>query len=204
MISEEKEFLFIHRGKSGGNSLTKLLLPYCKDERIIAKKDFQDGIKLFDVINMKYNIRKHASIKEVKDTLPEHLFNRLFKFSIIRNPYDRLISAYWSPNRVRTHNITSFDENEFIEVINSQRTFREFVCINDGDTFYTHLDYIIKFENYKNSVKKLFKNINIPFKVMYHINKSKREHYSNYITPKIKQLIDQKFEEEINFFNYTF
>jgi len=204
MISEAHSFLFIHRGKSGGNSLSKKLLPFCKNERIIAHNDFQDGIRYFDVKNIKYKTRKHASLEEVKSVVPNRLFNSLLKFTTIRNPYDRLVSAYWSPNRVNKRNIKTFEASLFIKIINKQRTFRDFTCLKSSDKLDEHMDFIIKFEDMGGSISKLSKILGLNIPNIPHINKSNRKHYSHYITPKLKLLIDEKFAEEIDFFNYKF
>lgn len=204
MIYEAQSFIFIHRGKSGGNSLSKRLLLFCKYERIIAHNEFQDGLHYFDIKNIKYKTRKHASLTELESVLPARMFESMYKFTTIRNPYDRMVSVYWSPNRVHKKNITSFDEALFIKYINDQRTLRDFICLENKDKLEEHTDYIIKFEEMNKSISELSEKLGIENNCMPHVNKSNRKHYSEYKTPRLKALIDSKFGEEIEYFNYKF
>lgn len=205
MISDTEGFIFVHRGKSGGNSITKSLLPYCEDERIIGHNSFQDGINYFDVINQKYSVRKHASIAEIHQRISNRMFGSFYKFSIIRNPYERLISVYFSPNRVYNKNVESFDATEFEKVIKSQRTFREFVCIDPKENLLAHMDTVLRFENLNEDFSILCSTLRLKVKTLAHLNKSKRKaDYREYYNDKLIDLVESKFREEIDFFNYKF
>ncbi len=70
MVSHEYKCIFIHLPKTGG-------------EAIISLFDKHDN-----------NISKHATALQIRDYLGEDTWNEYFKFTIVRNPYDQVISMY--------------------------------------------------------------------------------------------------------------
>ncbi|MGV6814784.1 MAG: sulfotransferase family 2 domain-containing protein [Phycisphaerales bacterium] len=203
MISLHANFIFIHRGKSAGNTITDALLPHATDNTKSIINPHQDGIDRFDVHNPSLPIRKHASLAEYLAILDEPTFDRLYKFSVIRNPYDRLISAYFHPVRVMKQGDT-FDERKFINLINNQRTLREFTCLDAEDKLDTHLNRLLCFEHLIQDLQALMHDLNLPFTPPNHLNQSTRTHYSHYYTPATKALVESRFAEELDFGQYTF
>ncbi len=97
MISVKKNFLFVHMPKTGGNSLQTILRRYSEDERIV--REWQDGTNRFAIENTLYGTKKHSTLSEYKAVLPPVLYDSLFKFAVIRNPWERMVSMYFSSNQ---------------------------------------------------------------------------------------------------------
>jgi len=206
MISIEKKFVFIHRGKSGGNSLTKLLLPYCEEDRIITTNEYQDGINYFDVKNLSYGTRKHSGLLEYKEAFLKkgERIDDFYKFSIVRNPFERLISAYFSPVRVAKKQITSFVKKDFLRLVSQQRTLRDFICTQKDGDLLSEINDIIIFENFQNDVDKIFDRLNMQVRTLPYKNKSNRQDYRSYYDDEIIEAVTVRFQEEISYFNYSF
>ena len=96
MLSLQKKFLFIHVPKTGGNSIQNILRNFSED-KIACLADHQDGFERFGVINDKYATKKHSTLDQYKKAIEPKIYQELFKFSTIRNPWDRCISFYFSP-----------------------------------------------------------------------------------------------------------
>ncbi len=98
MISIKKNFIFIHYPKTGGNSIQNILREYSED-KIVKLSNFQDGIERFEVRNDKYDIVKHSTLSHYKKVIEPDIYKKMFKFSTIRNPWDLMISFYFSPHK---------------------------------------------------------------------------------------------------------
>ena len=122
MISIQKNFLFVHVPKTGGNSIQSILKDYSEDKIIVRGN--QDGINSFAVENEKYKTRKHSTLSAYKAALEPQLYSRLFKFSIIRNPWDRMVSLYFSARR---RVVKEWDREAFVKLINRALPVRRFV-----------------------------------------------------------------------------
>src|SRR5436309_509585 len=99
MISTQKNFLFVHIPKTGGNSIQTILAPFSEDE--IVASGTQDGVERFGVHNKRYELRKHATLSRYREALGARKFARFFKFTCVRNPWERLISHYFTPGKQR-------------------------------------------------------------------------------------------------------
>jgi len=204
MISLEAGFVFIHRGKSAGNSITELLLPHAPDnaKRLLAHKD-QNGIDQFDIAHESLDTRKHASLREYEAAIGREKLGRLYKFSNLRNPFDRLVSVYFHPPRIERRG-RDFIEADFIKIINKQRTFRDFVCLEPGDALDTHLDRIIRFEHLEEDLNGVMDDLGLPRARLPHRNRSDHDHYRSYYSPATRALVEERFAEELAFGSYSF
>src|SRR5947199_7305777 len=98
MISFQKRFLFVHIPKTAGNSIQSVLRDYSEDQ-IVALRSEQDGIEHFGLHNPNYKIRKHSTLAEYRMALGDEQFRSLYKFACVRNPWDRMVSYYFTPTQ---------------------------------------------------------------------------------------------------------
>lgn len=203
MLSVSRRFLFVHRGKSGGNSVSDLLKPWSEDS-IDTIHAWQDGKERFEVFNSEFGTRKHFRLAQYKEVLPPALYDSLFKFSIIRNPWDRMISVYFSPNRLAKHGLHDFEEGEFLKLVQKQKTFRDFVCLERDDALLQHMGFVIRFEHFAEDIPVLCEKLGIPPQPLKHLNKGERGHYRDYYNERTRQAVAERFAEEIAFFGYSY
>ncbi|MBB3898694.1 sulfotransferase family 2 domain-containing protein [Roseococcus suduntuyensis] len=202
MISIRHDFLFIHRGKSGGNSISEILLPYSEDSKSVTGS--QDGTERFDVRNDGFGTRKHSRLADYKRALPAELFDRLYKFSVIRNPYERLVSAYFSPHRVADGRIQGFDRDAFRQLIISQATLRDFIRTGPGGALDAELDMLLRFERLEREVAALLQAIGLPPRALPHRNRGDHAPYRTYYDAELRELVEARFREELDWGGYAF
>src|SRR4051812_27766659 len=127
MISFQKRFLFVHIPKTGGNSIQSVLQEYSEDE-VVTFREAQDGIGRFGLRNPKYDVKKHSKLSAYRDALGKE-FRDLFKFTCVRNPWDRMISFYFSPSR----EITEWNRDLFIEMIAKTQPAADYLRLEKGE-----------------------------------------------------------------------
>jgi len=211
VISISRNFLFIHVPKTGGNSIQNILKEYSEDQ-VVAISPMQDGLERFEVKNEKFNITKHSKLSRYKRELDADVFRRLFKFATIRNPWDRMISYYFSPG----HGVTKWDRVDFIRVVQKVPALRSYISEKTllqrikipvpwlQKPLGTEIDFLIRFEQIDEDFKTVCERINIPYVSLPKRNRSERKHYSLYYDDELKALVAQKFKEEIALGGYTF
>jgi hypothetical protein len=200
MISFQKRFLFVHIPKTAGNSIQSVLRDYSEDE-LVALRSEQDGVERFGLRNPKYKIKKHSTLAEYHEALGNEQFRSLYKFTCVRNPWDRMVSYYFTP----TQSPETWDRKKFRRIISKAVSVEDYLRLNvrDNDPF-ENLNYIIRFENLANDFRTLCAALDILPTTLPQYNRSNREHYSKYYDDELRELVRERFAVEIERFSYVF
>ena len=200
MISLQKRFLFVHIPKTAGNSIQSALREHSEDQLVALRKE-QDGIERFGLRNPKYKIKKHSTLAEYRTALGDEQFSKLYKFTCVRNPWDRMISYYFTP----TQNPEVWDRKRFLAMISEVVSVADYLRLDEreGDPF-ANVDNFIRFENLTDDFRTVCERIGISSQTLPRYNRSNREHYSKYYDDELRELVRKRFAAEIERFGYTF
>lgn len=194
MISHKKEFIFIHIPKTSGNSLSLYLKTYLANKVIRRTSRVGPGQGI-DIICEKNKCDiKHKTITYYRGMYPE-LYNKYFKFTIVRNPYDRLISLYfWCRSNM------PFTKESFIKFLS--RGIRSQVSyLIDKDKVV--MDHICKFENLQEDLGIVFDRLGIEEKMIYpHLNASKHDYYMSYYDRESIDIVNEKYDQDFELLGY--
>jgi hypothetical protein len=200
MISFQKRFLFVHIPKTAGNSIQTILRHYSEDE-IVALRAEQDGIERFGLRNPNYKIKKHSTLAEYRAALGGERLRDLYKFTCVRNPWDRMVSYYFGTTQL----VETRHRKEFRKLILRALSIRDYLQLNKGEADpFGNLDYIIRFENLADDFRAVCARLAIPDAPLPQYNRSDREHYSKYYDAELRELIRTRFAPEIERFGYAF
>jgi hypothetical protein len=200
MISLQKRFLFVHIPKTAGNSIQSVLRDYSEDQLVALRKE-QDGIERFGLRNPRYKLRKHSTLSEYHDALGDEQFRKLYKFTAVRNPWDRMVSYYFTP----TQNPETWNRKKFREIISKAVSVPDYLRLEDGeDDPFANADYIMRFESLANDFTAVCTAIDISPPTLPQYNRSSREHYSKYYDDELRELVRSRFAAEIERFGYVF
>jgi hypothetical protein len=200
MISSQKRFLFVHIPKTAGNSIQSILRDYSEDE-VVALRGEQDGIERFGLRNPKYKIKKHSTLVEYKAAIGEVQFGDLYKFTCVRNPWDRMVSYYFTP----TQNMAAWDRKRFRKAIVKALSVADYLRLDkvEEDPF-GNVDYVMRFENLADDFRTVCGTLGISPTTLPRYNRSSREHYSKYYDEELRELVHARFAAEIERFGYIF
>tara|TARA_X000000950_G_C13565103_1_gene517174 strand:+ start:63 stop:626 length:564 start_codon:yes stop_codon:yes gene_type:complete len=185
MISHKHKFIFIHINKCGGTTI---------DELFTGK--FQGHNKAF----------------EYKKSNPTD-FNKYFKFTFVRNPWDRVVSFYHYQIKRKwdyypfneTIPFDHFVKNWLIHM-KKQTSLSTHPCydwISDENDDLL-IDFIGRFENLQNDFNVVCDKIGIPHQQLPHKNKSKHKSYTEYYDDEAKEIVAEKYAKDIEYFDYEF
>tara|TARA_X000000950_G_scaffold162290_1_gene198420 strand:- start:861 stop:1448 length:588 start_codon:yes stop_codon:yes gene_type:complete len=195
MISHKLKFIFVHIPKTSGNSLSFFLKKFVDDEvvNITNRMGEKQGISIFCEKTRK-NI-KHHSITYYNNTYGEKI-NDYFKFTIVRNPYDRILSFYfWS----KGENKQVFNRNEFINFIEKNHPSQH--------TYIDNSFHIIHFENLVNELKNIecFKGIvNFNNYPILNASSNSKRNYNEIFDKKLKDLVFNMYKKDFELFGYEY
>jgi Sulfotransferase family len=198
MISFQKRFLFVHIPKTAGNSIQSVLRHYSEDE--IVTREHQEGIERFGVRNPTYNLKKHSMLAEYRTALGEEKFRSLYKFTCIRNPWERLVSYYFSPVR----QAAGWDRRAFKKLVLKTISVADYLRLGPEEDPFANVQRIMRFENLGDDFRLVCAELDIPPMTLPEYNRSKREHYSRYYDDELEALVRKRFAAEIERFGYVF
>ena len=200
MISLQKRFLFVHIPKTAGNSIQSALRDYSEDQLVALRKE-QDGIERFGLRNPNYKTKKHSTLGEYRDALGNEQFRSLYKFTCVRNPWDRMVSYYFTP----TQSPETWDRKKFRNIISKAVSVADYLRLdrNEEDPF-ANVNYIIRFENLADDFRTVCATLGISPETLPRYNRSSREHYSKYYDDELRELVRMRFAAEIERFGYMF
>jgi len=220
MISEKYKCIFIHIPKTAGTSIEQKLGHFTVKTRGIQD---HSPIRDFEPISIQFQLPENPGImekhpdEEVKNhprkkhdkPLTQQEFDRYFKFSFVRNPWDRVYSWYRGVVRdgllrkqMKLENQISFDDfikqYEHIWPLNPQtywlKNHRGQIC----------MDFIGRFENLNTDFAKVCKELAISDTTLPHLLESGIVPYKEIYSATTKDFIYKKYREEINLFGYEY
>jgi len=147
--------------------------------------------------------------------LPREIFQQLFKFAFVRNPWDLQVSSYHHIRRERPHLLAGYDDFEsFLRYkLDPARAYQyhidtsialqsEYLVDLRGNVI---IDYIGRFENLERDFREACKRIGIKSPHLVHRRKAaKRVDYRNYYNDETAELIAEHFKRDIDLFDYKF
>ncbi len=196
-LDRDHKIIFVHIPKTAGNSITRAL---------------------FDAESYgHYPVKKYLEFDS-------QLFENSFKFSIVRNPWDRLVSAYFYlkkggigkyDNEFSKRHLTNFRSfSEFVEGLSDPKInnvllrwthFKpqsDYILDNDG---VNRMDYIGKFENLNRDFAIIKDKLGITEARLCKINQSNHKKYTEYYaSKKMIDTVGDIYKMDIELFGYTF
>jgi hypothetical protein len=167
----------------------------------VALRGEQDGIERFGLRNPNYKIRKHSTLAEYRAALGDERFRDLYKFTCVRNPWDRMVSYYFTP----TKQVDELDRKKFKKVISTALSVADYLQLYKGEAdSFGNVDYIMRFENLAEDFRLVCATLGIPPVPLPRYNRSSREHYSKYYDDNLREFVRKRFALEIERFGYTF
>ena len=199
IVSHKHKFIFFKPWKVGGNSVEHNLIEQCGDGDIIDTT--------------------HRNPKDTLDIVGEKIYKQYFKFTISRNPWDRMVSYFWwqdgglvgKNHRKNTDELLKMKFNgyqfkeQFAQWIGNYTHFNQPFYFNDEGV--PSMDHYMKFENLNDDYKKICKKLNLTYKSLKQIGKfpfkKKNEKYWKYYNYHSGAIVAQRHKRTIKMFNYS-
>jgi len=181
-----QDFIFIHINRTGGSSIEKAL-----------------GIPL-----------EHRRAAAKLNELGKKTWEEKFIFSVIRNPWDKVVSHYWHRwNRDQAGIQT--DEIGFSEWVlltygkqdpkyyHKPKMFQPQIWWLADENGKLLVDKIIRFENLEEGFHEVCQHLGID-RELPHLKSSPREGYRQYYKPETRLIVREWFRDDLDRFHYQY
>lgn len=204
ILSDEKKFLFIHIPKTAGTSLRQVLDPYA----VTDFRAYSRGLEQY--IAAKRKFPPHFSYAGAAEALTVDLRN-YFKFTFVRNPWDRFVSMYEYFRKDTKHAMhqrcMTCSFGDFIgDVVARRATFdtknqMDYIVPPAG---LAPMDFVGKVENIADDFARICRRLGIEAPPLPTLNTTNRGEYRSYYSDALKKTVEQHCRAEIEAFGYTY
>lgn len=179
MISHRYKFISVHTNKCAASTMEFTLNPFC------------------DV-----KVDKHANlIQQLR--LADKTY---FKFTFVRNPWDKMVSQYHFNSRdFFPHGI------DFYSYINQFYTGKKVSNLNPlhhpwilDETGTVCIDFVGKFHRLQEDFNHISNILDLPEMTLPHKNKTNHRHYTEYYNEETKEMVADIFKKDIELFDLNF
>jgi hypothetical protein len=217
LVSHSNKFIFVKTSKTAGTSVEVFFERFCfpngewsfshsreeyvnNDTGIVGFRGVKKGNEVY------YN---HMPAKELALKLSKEVWKSYFKFTVVRNPFDKMISAFFhfeksqNPDKYSMDNLT--DIQRFRNWVNDGGKIldRDIYLINGK----VAVDYFIRFESLNEDIETVCQKLQLDYDLA-DLPTLKSEHRDRtiklkdfYDTPTEK-IVRELFKFEIEYFDY--
>lgn len=159
--------------------------------------------------------KNHLTVKEVISRIGQKPWDSAYKFTFVRNPWDKTVSLYEYRRKKNKTQIATLGISFEDWVMKTLGDKQDQLFYDNPKSFqpqvewlkdlqgHISIDYIGKFESLNQDFDAIRKVIGIDTQLP-HLNASSREPYQSYYSEKTRDLVSRWFAEDIERFGYTF
>ena len=212
--------------KTGTTSVTRVLhnLSAAGHEVQLVKEAidpaFRKKYRLDKIGDKKPGRAKHLSAIQLKYILGEDEFNRCTKFSVVRNPWARMVSRYFfthveaepdDDEKRRRGTTRTFHDKDFASWIekvwashkSGKRKNSQLAKLVDLDGNLL-VDHVGRLENVQATLDWVSGRVGIAPMTMPHVNGTRKGHYAQYYNETTRAIVADICRQDIEYFGYQF
>jgi hypothetical protein len=213
IISPGRRYIFVHIPKTGGTSMALAL----------ESRAMKDDIMLGDTPkakNRRHRVKdahsrgrlwKHSSLADIDGLLSTDAIMGFFTFTLVRNPWDRMVSYYhWLQTQRFDHpSVAMAKTMDFTAFVVDERTQSQF-CANPARSYMETADKVekcdayIRIESFELDAQPLFTHLGFTL-TLPHENRAARDApYQSYYSQKTADCVADYCSADIAQFGYRF
>jgi len=174
LVSHRKRFIYTKTAKTGGTSVEVYFEPYCFPE---GQWEFSHSREAWvgptGIVGYRGPNREgqtwyhHMAAKQIRQQVGEQVWNSYFKFCVIRDPFDKMVSAFhfFTKERQADGTVAAPAAGDL------KKRFRDWLTAGkipyDGEKYLIDgricVDYFIRYEDMQGGIRHVCKTLDIPF-----------------------------------------
>lgn len=216
LLSHRYNFLFVHIAKTGGTSVRAALAPLRWRDPMYYPAWICHRLSHLTGHRIAAKLPRHARIVAAQEMLPNEYFDGLFKFALVRNPWDLQVSSWHHLRRERPHLVEGLKDFEaFLRYkLDPERSYqyhidtsiqlqRDYLVDLHGNLL---TDFVGRYENLEQDFATICERIGIPERPLPHRRKAtdRKADWRSYYSDGTAELVARSFAPDIETFGYSF
>ena len=206
MISDEHKCIFVHIPRCAGSSIEDVIWPGERSEK-------QLWMGFVSRFRNRYQTGglQHLLAKQIRREVGRQRFESYFKFSVVRNPFDRLVSQFSYMRRrpdlrafIGMDRAAPFDE--YLQLIGQNRHVQwepqtSFLYDDEGALL---VDFVARFEDIEQDMARVIERLGLDCDSLPNVNPIPRGPYQSYYTERSRRQVERMYREDLTQFQYAF
>jgi len=154
---------------------------------------------------------QHLFAKNIQLEVGTHIFDDYFKFSFVRNPWDKAISQFhYMRHRADLREFVGMDLDDsfhkYLALIQKKTHVQwdeqyKFIYSDDDELM---VDFLGRFENFEQDVNTLVEILGVKMSSIPHSNRTHHRPYYEYYDNEARELVRMIYKRDITLFGYEF
>lgn len=206
IVSHKHRFIFVAVPRTGTQSIRAALRPHL-DDGDWEQADWQAGKRL-PIPEIAAIDHGHVTAMEMQPALDERAWREYFKFSFVRNPWERFVSCAFFKNTRRPFFLAQ--PRRYLKLLlESPSTMSglfyrpQLGFLGDAEDRLA-VDYVGRFESLQDDFDRVCRQVGLPPTALTHLNRSRHEPAGRYYDDELKRKVEQHYARDIRAFDYRF
>lgn len=210
LLSLEKNFIFIHIPKTAGSSVGRALQPWCVRPRKSQWRRLLSHLPVPEAAE-KAVLRQHDTAAWVRLKLPADLYERAYKFAVVRNPFDLAVSNFHHLRRSTTRHhrreAQHWDLKAFLRYLEGKDGIRRvdqtnWITDRAGRVI---IDEVLRYEALDEQFEALVRRLGLPAGLkLARVNVTVHDDYRSYYDDEARAIVQRLYARDIERFGYAF
>lgn len=154
---------------------------------------------------------QHLLASQIRCEVGDDRFTAYFKFAVVRNPFDRLVSQFaYMRDRPDLRAFVGMDDeasfSDYLQLIRRRRHVQwepqsSFLFDDEGARL---VDFVGRFETLGVDAARVFERVGIGGASLPHRNHSERSPYRDYYTSALRAQVEEMYADDLAYLDYEF
>ncbi|MEO9898776.1 MAG: sulfotransferase family 2 domain-containing protein [Paracoccaceae bacterium] len=213
ILSRGRKYLFIHQPKTGGTSMALALEQRAMKDDIMlgdTPKALKRRRRLQDM-KTRGRLWKHSTLQDIDGLITTNELNDLFVFSLVRNPWDRMVSYYhWLCEQSFAHSAVALARSLEFEPFVLHPQTRAALKASPARHYLTDVtgqeraDLYIRIEHLTDDAQKLWDHLGFELDIPHANTSVRRRDFRSYYNPETQVAVAEAAAEDNSRFGYSF
>lgn len=221
LVSHRYNFIYTKTAKTGGTSVESYFERFCmSDDEWTLSHGRDEYASQFGIVGFRGATKpknctywNHMPAALIKEKVGKEVWDKYFKFCVIRNPYDKVISAFYHMQRANYPSIDLLDVNDERSKFGKWLLHNNLTILNDKDFCVIDgkfcLDDVVRYETLAPELERICVRLGIPWEPAtlptYKAGfRPKNAKVVDLYTEESKKIVEVAFAFELEYFKYKF
>jgi hypothetical protein len=205
IVSHKHKFIFIAIPKTATHAIRFALRKYLgPDDWEQVELYHQSRLPYSEFENVKHG---HITSLEAKHAIGEEIWNTYFKFTFVRNPFDRFVSYSffrYTSSEIFANNKLGIMKLHFKNpMLSNDILFKPQWSFVSNEFDENLVDFIGRFENLQTDFDEVCKRIGLPQIKLESHNPTNHKNYKQYLDKELIDLISNYYKDDLEQFDYS-